>query len=156
MAEWSIVLFLITVGLALVVVEVFLIPGTSFVGLVGFLCMTFGVVLSFYYFNSEVGWLTLAGATSGSGLCFYFAFRTNAWRRFTLTTSIDGRTNEIDAKKFPVGMVGVAKSALRPIGNGEFGVDTIEVKTLGEYVDAGTPIRIIRLSSNQVIVEKIR
>ncbi len=156
MAEWSIVLFLIVVGLALVVVEIFFIPGTSLVGIVGFICMTIGVVLSFHYFGSEVGWLTLAGATSGSGLCFYLAFRTNAWRRFTLTTSLDGRANEVDLKKFTVGMIGIAKSALRPMGNGEFGSNIIEVRTMGEYADAGTPIRIVRLLHNQVIVEIIR
>ena len=56
---------------------------------------------------------------------------------------------------FVVGLEGLALSALRPVGKGEFGGNVAEVRTSGEYIDAGMSIRIIKVSSNQILVEKI-
>jgi len=50
---------------------------------------------------------------------------------------------------------GIALSALRPIGKGEFGGNVAEVKTAGEYIGAGESIRVIQVATNYIIVEKI-
>jgi membrane-bound ClpP family serine protease len=155
MAEWTIVIALVLVGLLLVIIEVIFIPGTTFVGVAGFVCMIVGVILSFRYFGSETGWITLGGSTAASGVLLYVAFKTNVWKRFALGTSIDSRVNEIEELKFPIGKEGVAVSALRPIGKGEFGAETIEVRSSGEYVEAGSRIKVIRIVNNQIIVEII-
>lgn len=156
MAEWTIVLSLVCFGLILVVVEVIFIPGTTFVGVAGFICIIIGVALAFRYFGSETGWLALGGSTALTGVLFYLALRSDAWKKFALSKEIDGRMNEVEPLKFPVGMEGVALSALRPVGKGEFGLNSVEVKTLGEYVDTGTRIRIVKLLPNQVIVESVK
>ena len=155
MAEWSVVILLILLGLALVIVEVIFIPGTTLVGVGGIITMVIGIIVSFKYFGAETGWITLGGSTAASGVLLYLAFRTNMWKRFALNTTIDGKVNEIEGIKFAVGMEGVALSALRPFGTGEFGGNTAEVRTLGEYVATGSRIRIVKVSVNQIIVEII-
>ena len=50
---------------------------------------------------------------------------------------------------------GKALSTLRPVGKAKFKNQEYEVKTLGDYVDNGTPIRIKLIMSNQIIVEPI-
>lgn len=155
MSEWIIVVLLVLFGLALVIVEVIFIPGTTFVGVIGFVSMIIGVILSFGYFGAETGWFTLAGSTAASGIILYLALRTNVWRRFAINTSIDSKMNEVEQVKFKVGLEGIALSALRPIGKGEFGGEVTEVRTNGEYVEAGTSIRIVKVTTNQVIVEII-
>jgi len=155
MAEWTIILLLILFGLALIIVEVIFIPGTTFVGVLGLVSMIIGIILSFSKFGSEAGWLTLAASTVASGVLLYVSFRTNTWRRFALNSTIDSKMNEIELLKFSVGMEGVALSALRPIGKGEFDDEILEVRTNGEYVEAGSKIRIVRVTTNQVLVEII-
>lgn len=155
MAEWSIVILLVLLGLALVIVEVIFIPGTTLVGVGGFISIIVGIILSFKYFGAETGWLTLGASTAASGGLLYVAFRTDVWKRFALNTSIDSKVNEIEQIKFVAGMEGMALSALRPIGKGEFGGNTAEVRTVGEYVAAGSRIRIVKVSSTQIIVEII-
>jgi membrane-bound ClpP family serine protease len=54
-----------------------------------------------------------------------------------------------------VGMEGQTVSALRPIGKAELNNQTVEVKTNGDYLDSGSRIRIIKIISNQIIVESI-
>lgn len=155
MTEWFIVISLLLFGLILVIVEVIFIPGTTFVGVAGFVSMLVGVSLTFKYFGAETGWTTLGGATAASGILLYISFRTDVWKKFALKSSIDSKVNEVEPTKFAIGMEGIATSALRPFGNGEFAGNTAEVRTSGEYVESGNRIRIIRLMSNQIIVENI-
>lgn len=155
MAEWTLVICFVLFGLLLVVVEVIFIPGTTVVGIAGFISMIVGIILSFKYFGGETGWLTLGGAATASGVLLYVALRTNVWRRFAINSSIDSKVNEVEALKFAVGLEGLALSALRPMGKGEFGGNVAEVRTMGEYVEAGSRIRIVKVSINQIIVEII-
>ncbi len=155
MADWSIVLSLITVGLLLVVVEIVFIPGTTVVGLVGFIFLIIGVGLSFKYFGGEVGWIILASTSVTCGGMLYFSFNTNTWSRFSLKSAINSKVNEGEIEKFAIGMEGQAVSALRPIGKAELNNQMVEVRTNGDYLDSGSKIRIIKIVSNQIIVEPI-
>lgn len=155
MAEWSIVILLVLLGLVFVIIEVIFIPGTTLVGVAGFISMIVGIILSFKYFGAETGWLTLGASTAASGALLYLAFRTNVWKRFALNSSIDSKVNEVEGRNFVVGMEGIALSALRPVGKGEFGGNTAEVRTAGEYIAAGKSIRIIKVTTNLILVEII-
>jgi membrane-bound ClpP family serine protease len=153
--EWITVISLILFGLALVIVEIIFIPGTTVVGLLGFVFGAVGVGLSFRYFGAEIGWITLGSTAVVSGLVLYYAFKSDVWSRFALKSSIDGKVNEGALATFQPGQEGVAVSALRPIGKAELSNRTVEVKTQGEYVEPGTKVRIVRIVSNSVIVEPI-
>ena len=153
MFEWITVISLILLGLALIVVEIIFVPGTTVVGVLGFIFLIVGVGLSFHYFGGNVGWITVGGAGVASGFVLYFSFRSNLWRRFALKSSIQSKVNEGELTGLAPGQEGVALSALRPVGKAEMGSKTYEVKTLGGYVATGTKIRIIQILSNQIIVE---
>lgn len=155
MIEWMTVLSLILFGLALLVAEIIFVPGTTLVGLFGFIFLVVGVSLSFNYFGREVGWITVGSAAVAAGVLVYFAFKSNLWGRFSLKTSSDSKVNEGELDGLTLGEEGVAMSALRPSGKAELKDKTFEVRTQGAYVDSGTRIRIIKILSNQIIVEPI-
>jgi len=153
MIEWFTVISLILFGLILLVVEIIFIPGTTVVGLVGFVIMAVGVGLSFNYFGSTTGWSTMAGASVTSGLVLYYSFKSNVWGRFALKSTSSSKVNEGEVEELSPGQEGIALSALRPVGKAELANRTYEVKTIGSFVDAGTKIRIIKILSNQIFVE---
>jgi membrane-bound ClpP family serine protease len=153
--EWTMVISLIFIGLILIVVEVIFIPGTTLVGLAGFIFLIAGVGLSFKYFGADRGWLTLGGSAVAAGGILYLAFRTDAWSRFSLRSSIEGKVNEGQLDTLAVGMTGQTTSVLRPVGNAEIQGRLYEVRTNGEYVESGKPVRIIRISENKIVVEPI-
>jgi membrane-bound ClpP family serine protease len=153
--EWLTVISLIVVGIVLVVVEIIFVPGTTVVGLLGGLLAVVGVVLSFSYFGNQTGWYTLAATSILSGALLYWSLRSRAWERFSLKTTIDGRVNEIDLNSLKTGDEGSAVSALRPMGKAEIGGRLFEVTSLGIYIETGTRIRIVRVSSNQIVVEPV-
>lgn len=156
MLEWIIVGAMILMGLILIIVELIFIPGTTVVGILGFIFLIVGVTLSFSYYGREVGWLTLGGTTVVSAILFYYAFKANVWGAFSLKGANRGKVNEGDLEGLAVGQEGKAVSALRPSGKAEIADKTCEVKTLGQFLDAGTRIRIIQIASNQIIVEPIQ
>ena len=155
MVEWSTVISLILFGLLLLVVEIIFVPGTTLVGLVGFVFVAVGVGLSFRYFGGETGWIIVGCTAVASGLLLYLAFKANVWEKFALKSTIDSRVSEGALTGLSPGIEGTALSALRPSGNADISNKTFEVRTNGEYVEAGTRIRIVKIISNQIIVEPL-
>ncbi|GIL23758.1 MAG: hypothetical protein BroJett042_22710 [Bacteroidota bacterium] len=155
MIEWVTVISLILFGLALVVAEIIFVPGTTVVGIIGFIFLIAGVGFGFNYFGSETGWILVGSTAVISGLVLYFSFKANVWGRFSLKSSIDSKVNEGSLDALTVGQEGTATSALRPIGKAQLGDKEYEVKTAGDYLDSGSAVRIIKINSNQIIVEPI-
>jgi membrane-bound ClpP family serine protease len=155
MVEWITLLSLIILGLGLILVEIIFVPGTTLVGLVGFILLAIGVGLGFRYFGGQIGW-TIAGVTAvTSGVILVYAFKANVWGRFSLKSTIDSKVNEGELDGIVAGAEGVALSALRPSGKAELATRTFEVRTMGAYVESGTRIRVMQIVSNQIIVEPI-
>lgn len=155
MVEWSTVITLLLFGLFLVVAEIVFVPGTTLVGVIGFALLIVGVGLSFKYFGGAAGWIILGTTTVTCGGSLYYSLTSNAWKRFSLKSSIDSKVNEGELDSLKVGMEGKTISALRPIGKAELNNKTVEVKTNGEYLNTGSRIRIIKILFNQIIVEPI-
>ncbi len=155
MAEWLTVISLIIFGLALIVVEIIFVPGTTLVGALGFVFVIVGVGMSFNNFGSEAGWITIGCTAVASGVLMYYSFSSNLWGKFSLKSANNSRVNEGEVDQLQVGLEGKTISALRPVGKAELNNKTFEVKTMGEYLDAGKSIRIIKIVSNQIFVEPI-
>lgn len=149
------ILSLIGFGLVLVIIEILFVPGTTVVGIIGFLFMVAGVGLTFKNHGGEIGWITLGITSVVSGGVLYFSFTTNLWGRFSLKSANTGKVNEGELTGLEPGMEGIATSALRPIGKAELNSKTFEVKTLGGYLDSGKRVRIVKIFENQIIVEPI-
>ena len=155
MIEWITVISLILFGLFLIIAEIIFVPGTTLVGILGFIFLLLGVGLSFNYFGSETGWTTVGVSAVASGLILYYSFKANIWGRFSLKSSIESKVNEGEVDSLTVGTEGLTVSALRPVGKATLGEKMYEVKTLGEYLDSGSRVRVIKIIMNQIIVEPI-
>ena len=146
---------LIFFGLALIVAEIIFVPGTTLVGVVGFAFLIFGTGLSFRYFGGTIGWITVGATAISSGVILYYSFSANVWGKFSLKTSSKSKVNEGELDLLAVGAEGQTTSTLRPVGKAEINNKTYEVKTLGEYLETGKRIRVIKILSNQIFVEPL-
>lgn len=155
MMIWVAIISLIIIGLALLVIELIFIPGTTIVGIIGLICVIAGLVMSFNNYGSSVGWLTTGGATILAAGVFIYAFRSGAWKRFALKQSIDSKVNDTIALDVEVDDEGIALSALRPIGKGEIKDQVIEVRSLGELIEAESRIRVVKVEKGKIFVELI-
>ena len=155
MGDWLIVLSLIAFGLSLIVAEIVFVPGTTLVGIVGFVLLVIGVSLSFRYFGTTTGWITASSTTVAFFLVFYLCFKANVWSRFSLNSKMESKVNEDELSGLEVGIEGVTLSSLRPIGKAELNHKVYEVKTFGNYLDTGKKIKVVEILSHQIIVEPI-
>src|SRR5258706_5850393 len=106
MIEWVTVISLIFFGLALILVEIIFVPGTTLVGVLGFVFLLVGVGLSFKYFGSEAGWITVGCTGVASGALLYYSFSSNVWGRFSLKSSNNSRVNEGELDQLQIGVEG--------------------------------------------------
>jgi membrane-bound ClpP family serine protease len=146
---------LIVIGLALVIVEIIFVPGTTVVGVFGIIFVVAGVYFSFKEYGSEIGTYVLLGTAVSGGVLMFWSFRSGAWKRFSLTSSMEGRVNEGVNNDLQVGDEGTTVSSLRPIGSAEFKDKRFEVRTNGDYLASGTKVRISKILDNYVVVEPI-
>ncbi|MBC5774454.1 hypothetical protein H8S95_10305 [Pontibacter sp. KCTC 32443] len=153
--DWVTVILLIVIGLILIIVELVFIPGTTLIGILGFVLAGIGIWIGYAALGTSVGHLILGLSVLVAGLAFFYSFRSDAWSRFALKETIDSRVNEDYQHNLQVGETGVTISALRPQGTALFNDEHHEVQTNGEFVDPNTTVRIIKLSQHKIIVEAV-
>lgn len=153
---WLLIAALILVGLALIIVEIVFIPGTTVVGFLGLLFTAAGVFFSYRQYGNDVGFYVMLGTALASAAALYFSFRKGAWDKVSNKSVIDSKVNEGIATHLVEGEEGITVSALRPIGSAEFQGKIFEVKTAGEYVSNAIKVKIIKIRINDILVEPIQ
>ncbi|WP_420455220.1 NfeD family protein [Rubrivirga sp.] len=147
---------LILVGLALVVVEVTVVPGLNVVGVIGVLGAAVGVVVAFAEYGTAGGLGTLAATILTAGGLAYVLYESGAWDRFVLSDSLrrdaDADAAETESRSRLLGRTGVAVTPLRPGGVADLGGERVEVETEGAFVAAGSRVRVVALDRQRVRV----
>ena len=152
---WILILALLLIGLALIVVEVVFVPGTTIVGILGVIFLGAAIMSSYRNYGTETGFYILVGTSAVTALTLFLSFRSEAWSRFANKSSIDSKVNEGITAALALGDEGTTVSTLKPMGKAQFKDREFEVKTLGDYVDVGTKVRIVHIQANQIIVKPV-
>jgi len=169
--EWLVIFIL---GLALLVVEFFIYPGTIFIGLIGAsLVLTALIMAMVDLWPSNVPGLPslppltgfrrpleiLSTAIIGSVIIAILLARflpKIPIYRTLVSQSASGMQTEVMAEQEKVtrqGQTGLALSSLCPGGKAQFGEQILDVISEGEMIAKGTQVRIIGYSGRQAIVE---
>ena len=146
------ILMMLIVGLLLLIVEVFFIPGTGVIGIIGIMLLIGSIYMAFLYDNNW-GWITLGAATVASGGVVFIGLRSDTWSKVTVHDVIGGQVKNDQFGVIQVGMVGTAVSRLAPSGKARFSEGVVEVTSLGEFIDEGTEVEVIKLESNRIIIQ---
>jgi membrane-bound ClpP family serine protease len=83
------VVLLVLAGVALLLLEMFLLPGFGIAGFSGFGCLIAAVVLAWLWIGQTAGFITLAACLVVSGLAIWFFVRSDALDKMALDTKID-------------------------------------------------------------------
>jgi membrane-bound serine protease (ClpP class) len=154
--EILIPIILILLGLGLLAVEVYLIPGLNIVGIVGLLVLIFGVGYAFSANGFAGGLIALLGTIALGGGMGYAMWKTGAWEDFVLSSSMasDDRLLEEsqDSRARYLGQSGSALTPLRPTGVAQILDDRVEVSTEGEFIAAGSSIRVVAIDRRRIFV----
>lgn len=155
----GIIVALILIGIALLAIEVFLIPGFGVSGILGMAALITGI---FLVTDSLLeGLIFTTGALTVLGFIVYLSFRLprtrRIWKRFSLSTRQTSKEGYVAPKpqyEMYLGQVGTALTQLRPAGTGDFDGVHLDVVTEGGFIGAGTSIRIIGVEGTRIIVRE--
>ena len=166
--------FLFILGLACIAVEIFLLPGTIVPGLTGALLILASLVMAIQGFlipetTRELHTLASTMAMIVISCGVFIAAAVLLTQRMDslplLNMLMLAPPDAESATEKPavagsdprpaVGDRGVACTPLRPGGKGRFGEQTIDVLACGDFLDRGTPIRVVRVTGNQVLVQPV-
>ena len=168
LAEWWEIL-LVLAGIALIGVEILLMPGTIVAGLAGALCVLVGLVASFTGTDptsaTERSALLTATTTTISGIVLgailtWFASRwfrdTWVFKRAVLSAAVADPNSPPprgEPKPPSIGERGVADSDLRPSGRARFGSEIFDAQSTGSYIHRGEGIVVVGRSGSTLVVE---
>ena len=165
--NWEILLFV--VGVILVLIEVFVIPGFGVVGITGILLLITGLVLSLldnelFDFKNVSGadsgkaiMIVLTGVILGIGAMIWLSSRIGKkgmFRRIALQTDL-GNALSSPVLTALIGKTGVASTVLRPSGKVSIEGEMYDgISEIG-FIDKGSKVRVTRFENAQVYVEII-
>lgn len=163
------------VGLLLIAVEIFIIPGFGIPGVLGIGCVLVGLFAGglpggvseivptmpwqkaafdslLWRFAAAIG-----GAMVIAVVISRFLPDLPVLNRLVLVPQQDGPHAEaVPAATDDVGVAveenGIAHTPLRPAGTARFGGRRLDVVTRGEFIDAGTPVRIVKIDGRRILV----
>ncbi|SHK11387.1 NfeD family protein [Hymenobacter psychrotolerans] len=153
--DWLTVAMLLLFGLLFLAAEVVFIPGTTIVGLIGFGLLAAGVWFAYRDFGSATGHILLVSSLAVTGLLVYIGLKPKNMARVALTDVNNSHVRDARLPDVQPGTTGRALSALRPAGTVLFEENRREVTTRGEFVPAGTEVRVLRIEQNRIVVESV-
>lgn len=179
---WEIAVF--AVGIILLTLEIFVIPGFGIAGVLGILF----ILLSLFailvpnrpdelpwpkYDFDNIQWQLLSNGawafTLGFGGFLILAYilakflpKTGPFGGLVLAPAEKGPVMEIDAtappkteSKLKTGQVGITITKLRPAGQARFGDAIVDVVAEGDFTEKDKKVKIIRIEGNRVVVRQI-
>jgi membrane-bound serine protease (ClpP class) len=168
-ANWEIVIFF--VGVILLMIELFAIPGFGVLGIGGIVLMVCGLTLSlignvgfdFSYVNGDtvVASLTLVTISTFVGLggsiwLAYKLFNTRMFSRVALQSEQQSSKGYVSSEQYQslIGAEGVAYTDLRPAGKIEINGTVYDATALTGYIVAGKEVVVIQQTIAQLTVKE--
>jgi membrane-bound serine protease (ClpP class) len=168
----SLELILFVLGLVLLILEIFVIPGFGVAGISGIALIVASLVLSMQGFViPSFEWqknifrrnlfVVGAGVVSSIAAFSVLAYSLPKLRLFSHLTLETSQTADAgytvqspDESSLLVGKIGTAVTTLRPSGKAMFDDELMYVETEGEFAEAGVKVEIIEVSGNRIVVRK--
>lgn len=166
LAGWE-ELLLAGAGILLLAVEIFVIPGFGFAGVLGIVAILAGLILSLLGAGDTSAIILMATgrvvfslllALMASLVILRFLPRLPFGRRLVLEAGLGaghqyGSAPDSDLRW--LGKKGRASSALRPAGIAELEGERVDVVSEGELIDAGQSVEVTRVDGNRIVVRRV-
>jgi membrane-bound serine protease (ClpP class) len=168
--------FLFLLGLVLIGLEIFVVPGFGVTGISGIVLVVASLVLVTLERMPETSqdWVNLGATVTTLGISLVAAIVgacVLAWylphipyaSRLVLQPpgeneqDADGDAfgGRPEAAAALLGAIGVAATTLRPAGKARFGDDYLDVVAEGDYVNPGSRVQVVEIEGNRIVVKEV-
>lgn len=151
----GIIIALLLLGILLLLLEIIFVPGTTIVGIGGLVLMAIGIYLAYDSVSLMAGHLSVGVSLAVIVLGLVVLLKGKTWEKMALKDSVSSKVEAVNDLPLKVGDQGVTAGRLNPAGKANFGDLTTEVHSIGEFIDNDTPIEVIRITDNRVLVKSL-
>ena len=152
--DMLIIVLLVLTGVALVILEVFFLPGVTVAGFSSLLFFGGGIGYAFVHLGSAAGYVTAGMSLLACAAGIVWFVRSRSLEKMSLKTDIDSVVPTRIDDVVQVGDEGVALSRLNPMGSVLIGTLRVEGKAREDFIDEGTPVVVERVERTLVVVRK--
>ena len=145
---------LILIGLLFLLFEIFFVPGTTIVGLVGLALAGFGVYQLYINYGATSGTIGLVISLGGFLTLIIIGFRRRSWEKYAIDDSLQGRTNVIQPDEVAIGDRGKAVSAIKPAGKARINGINHEVQAYSDFLDEGEVVIVSKIQGKTIYVRR--
>jgi len=159
-------ILLFIIGVILIVLEIFVIPGFGIFGILGIIFMVGGLFLGLISDFHLIDWNIISLAIIQLGLTFLFTAivvffllkflpKTEIWNKLILNAQVASKSGYGAKAAFEhlVGIQGVAFTDLRPSGTALINGNRVDVVTEGDFIKNGTEIIVKSVEGSKVVVD---
>lgn len=162
-------ILMFVIGVVLLVIEIFVLPGFGIFGIIGILLMVGSLFLGLLSDFEMIDWSIISIAIIQLGLTFLFTFiviflllrflpKTEMWSKLILKEQVAARSGYAAKLDFAhlIGEEGIAFTDLRPSGTALINGNRIDVVTEGDFIKNGSRIKVKLSEGSKVVVEVIK
>ncbi|MBQ2661307.1 MAG: hypothetical protein IJF80_01485 [Clostridia bacterium] len=149
-------------GLALVICEMFM-PGFGVPGILGTIALVFAVIFRAQEGPVQAVIITIALILAFLLIAGFIIFRSLkkgklSKSQIVLSDAITENATAIDDEEIKalVGREGICLNTLRPSGNADFDGLKLDVLSEGEFIKAGSRVRVVRVDGLKILVKEVQ
>ena len=151
----TLIILFILIGLLLIWLEFFIVPGITVAGIGGLILILGGIFFAYANAGQTTGHIVLFSSLMLLTIMLIISFRSKTWKKTALETVVDGVVEGIDTAKVKVGDKGTTISRLAPMGKVIVNGEIIEAKSKLGLVDEDNEIVVLEVYSTNVLVERV-
>ena len=149
-----VIIFLILLGLFLLFLEFFVIPGMTVAGIGGLIFSVAGISMVYSNYGTATGNIVLISTVIFAIILFIISFKSGTWDRLMLKSSITGQVETVEENSIEPGDTGITITRLNPIGKVKVKDQIIEAKCPGQFVDPNTEVIVKEVFKTYIIVKQ--
>ena len=153
---FSVIVAILLVGMLLIFLEVFLIPGTTVFGFIGGGAAMIGVVLMYVYYGKNYGNITLGLTFIATIIAIVAGLKVVDSNKLAMKGEITSKVNILDTKGNTVGDKGVAITDLRPNGKAIINEHKLEVFSSGDFISRDVAVEIVKITNDKIFVAPLK
>ena len=149
----GLIITLILVGILLIIAEIILIPGIFITGLIGLGSLVASCYIGWTEFGQTGGIITILLNIILLSLFVVLALRAKTWRKLSLTTEIDSKSDSTPQEKgISIGMEGLTLTRLAPMGKVLLGTQSVEATAIDGIIDPQKSVVVTQIIENKIYV----
>ncbi len=148
------IVLLVLLGIILVLMEFFVVPGITVAGIGGLLLIVGAIFIAYNTRGATTGNYVLLGSLLSLFIALIFSLRSGTWKRIMLDTNVISTITDVPlSEKIKTGDKGITITRISPMGKVMVNDMVVEAKSLEGIINPNTEIEVVKVLNTNIIIK---